>query len=444
MTNTSLKRLLILFVFSLTQCFATTYFVRPGGSGNGTSWANAWGNVSSIGWSSLSPGDTVCVAGGSYSGTLSTGKSGTSSSPITVKRAAASDSTCGSGTSGWSASYDSHIAMSGTIGLANDYVTIDGATLNGITITLTNPNPGGSDGSGIWVGGPTSGVVLRNIEVAGPCPSGQTCAQNADNRSVNLNYWTGSSYALQNNMTLQYMNLHGACTILWSAHSNNLVIEHSRFADTSDTTPGNPYCHPNVIATQDTSLVFRYNEVTTWEVEGIMSCPSGACTFSAAIYGNVWHDPFPGYHRILEPQYNSNGPWLFYNNTIVNDDFECASNGANGGSFAPGSQGRNNLFIGDGFNKCGLPDDDYDAASGSTGETHGQNSVPTNIFANYSAKNIAGYHLSSGTTSGANLGTPYNIDYDGNGRTTWDRGAFEYNGSASGPSAPTGLMATVQ
>jgi hypothetical protein len=416
---------------------AATKFVNhsAAGSGNGTSWANAWPNVSSIGWSSLAAGDVVCVAGGTYSGSITTAASGASGKPITIRRATAADTTCGSGTAGWNAAYDSQVVVSG-IRLASNYVTIDGAVANGISMNLSNTS--GSHTS-IGVNAPTTGVVLRYIEVAGPCGT-TACNQNGDARSIDLNNWNGSSYDLQANMTIQYSNLHGACTVLWTAHSTNLIIEHTRFADSADSTPGNPYCHPNIIAEQDaTSATFRYNEVTNWQVEGIMACPNGSCSSSWAIYGNVWHDPMGGsYPRVLESQSNSNGPYLVYNNTFVNVSFAVA-NTANGGSFAPGTSGRNNIY----WNSPSgvVPNSDYDLCNTSCDESNGQMYTETDLFAGYASKN---YQLARATDAGQTLAAPYNIDYNGNPRGqdgVWDRGAYEFNGVGNQPSPPTSLTA---
>jgi hypothetical protein len=417
--------------------WSATKFVNhsASGSNNGSSWANAWTNVSGIAWGGLAAGDVVCVAGGSYSGSIVTGANGSSGSPITIRRATAADPTCGSGTIGWNSSFDSQVVIA-AITLGNNYVTIDGAVTSGFLINLAN---GSGDPSAISVSGPTNDVVLRYIEVAGPCGS-NACNQNGDSRSINLNNWNGSSYDLQNNMTIQYDNLHGSCTILWSAHSTNLIIEHTRFADSADSTPGNPNCHPNVIAEQDsTNVTFRYNEITNWQVEGIMACPNGGCSSTWNIYGNIWHDPMSGsYPRVLEAQGNSNGPYLVYDNTFVNMPYICAST-ANSGSFASGTQGRNNMFYGNSFANCGLPSEDYDYSDRAlSGEAHGQGSSP-NIFVNLSGKN---FHLTQHTNAGLNLGSPFNIDYDGNTRANWDRGAYEYVGGQNKPQPPTNLTAT--
>jgi hypothetical protein len=419
---------------------AATYFVRSGAAGNGTSWANAWGNLSSISWSSLNAGDTVCVAGGSYSGSISTGKSGANGNPITIKRALASDPTCGSGTSGWNAAYDAQVVTTGTISIAHNYVTIDGAVWNGISLTVPNPT---SYYQAISADAATSNVTLRYIEANGPNAPGTTSpvAQHADHRSLDITYWTGSDWGAQTNWTLQYVNLHGACNNFVIYGAVNMVIEHSRFADsgTSDSTN----CHPNVgNLGSNTSVTFRYNEIVNWQVEGLMFLSGGTGT-GWYIYGNVWHDPMPGsYPRFIEAQESSQTAYV-YNNTFANLYYLCAST-SNGGTWSGSTMARNNLYYGNNFATCGISGEDYAASNATTGETHGQNGITSALFVNASAKTVAGYHLASATTAGQNLGSPYNIDYDGNSRSTWDRGAIEFDSSAASPQPPTSLNALVQ
>jgi hypothetical protein len=43
------------------------------------------------------------------------------------------------------------------------------------------------------------------------------------------------------------------------------------------------------------------------------------------------------------------------------------------------------------------------------------------------------FHLVANTTAGVNLGSPYNIDPDGNIRTTWSLGAYEYGSISTNP-----------
>jgi hypothetical protein len=82
---------------------ATNYHVRKGagGSNNGSDWENAWDDIDDI--SSLSAGDTVYIAAGTYTGSLTCTPDGSSGSPITIIRATVSAH--GSST-GWSDGYD--------------------------------------------------------------------------------------------------------------------------------------------------------------------------------------------------------------------------------------------------------------------------------------------------------------------------------------------------
>src|SRR6202162_1042080 len=70
----------------------TTYYVsKNGNNANGQSWATAWNELANINWSVIQPGDTILLDGGSqsmaYSTTLTVGKSGTRTAPITIERA---------------------------------------------------------------------------------------------------------------------------------------------------------------------------------------------------------------------------------------------------------------------------------------------------------------------------------------------------------------------
>src|ERR1700730_9676998 len=72
---------------------AAIHFVRSGATGanNGSDWNNAWNGWSSINWSLVSPGATIYVAAGTYSGTLAIGKSGVSGNVITIQRVRSTD-----------------------------------------------------------------------------------------------------------------------------------------------------------------------------------------------------------------------------------------------------------------------------------------------------------------------------------------------------------------
>jgi hypothetical protein len=73
--------------FLTLSCFATTFYVDKAATGlnNGTSWANAWNNTTSIGWMSVKPGDVISIAGGSYS-SFSIATNGANNNYITIAR----------------------------------------------------------------------------------------------------------------------------------------------------------------------------------------------------------------------------------------------------------------------------------------------------------------------------------------------------------------------
>ena len=430
----------------LQPAWAGTFFLRPGAAGNGTSWANAWGDFGSVNWPAVSPGSTVCIAGGIYNQTLAPAASGVSGAPITVKRALAVDTTCGSSTTGWSPAYDAQVVMNGQIQIGVNYFTVDGMVANGIQLVM-NSSVNGYQGVK-WTAS-TNYVTLRNLEIAGP--NGTTAGpQNGDQTSIYLGAWSGSVWYPQTNTTIQYVNSHGPSQNMVIENASSLLIEHCRFADAAAT--NGP--HANVIQTaQSTNVTFRYNEVVNWQVEGIMFLNPSLNVANAAsnwyIYGNIWHDGMavatPAYPRVLTVQDTTQGPFYVYNNTFVNLWIPVLTEG---GSWAPGTVGRNNIYWNLVGIYCGLPDNDYDLVDTNTlsngacpTESHLQTvSYGSSPFVSTSGQN---YHLSSGTTAGLVLPAPYNIDYDGHIRGadgTWDRGAYEFDAR---PNPPTGLSTVV-
>jgi hypothetical protein len=124
---------------------------------------------------------------------------------------------------------------------------------------------------------------------------------------------------------------------------------------------------------------------------------------------------------------------IYDGNTFDNMSFGITD----GGAVRSGVVARNNIF----FN-VGTP---IDSVSGA-GFVHDHNACNTagsgcNVVGSLNFVNAAGrdYHLSAGSVAidtGANLGAPYNTDYDGNARGfsgAWDIGAYEYTGGAPPP-----------
>lgn len=151
--------LVLLAVMPFATAHAATWYVDNAatGSGNGTSWTNAWKSFSAIAWTSIKPGDTLYISGGSTSKTykekLSIGVNGTDSSPIYIKP-------------GQTSPHNGVVTITNTgsnagIYIANrSHIVVDG-NVNGkqnIRVTkCTTP--------GVVVYGSAHGIVLTYLEV---------------------------------------------------------------------------------------------------------------------------------------------------------------------------------------------------------------------------------------------------------------------------------------
>lgn len=418
----------LIMVFCLaSDVSAANWYVRSGASGDGTSWSNAWGNVTSISWSGLSAGDTVWIAGGSY-GNLVPAKSGNADSDagrIFIKRATVSAH--GSDT-GWNAAYDAQVVLNAlywnTLNVGS-YITIDGQVASGIRI----PH-GSGEVAAISFDRGVSYVTLKYIETDGP---GDTIGYHhtGDDRGIDITAWNGSSYDPVNYLNVQYCKIHGACTQIWNMNASNGIWEYNEIYNSTDST-GTP-CHPNIFVTASSSNVtFRYNKIYTYDAEGIMILNGGHG--SMYVYGNIWYNG-QTYARVIETQDGTNGPVYFYNNTMA--DLWATQNSANGGIWHSSSVARNNIYWNS--SQGSFPSHGYDFCSGSCSGT-GSISSGSNPFVNYSGDDytiVATISSSYPRNKGTALGAPYNYDLLGALRGddgSWDIGAYEYDSGT--PSRP--------
>lgn len=118
-----MKRILFYAVALLVSgqsLWAVNYYVSKNGSnGTGSSWATAWNECDQIAWTGIQPGDTVFIDGGTdslvYNSSLASGKDGTPSARIYLKRSLAS------GHNGKVV-----ISLNNGIKVDNKYVVVDG------------------------------------------------------------------------------------------------------------------------------------------------------------------------------------------------------------------------------------------------------------------------------------------------------------------------------
>ncbi|MBV8278647.1 MAG: hypothetical protein JO170_25770 [Verrucomicrobia bacterium] len=128
---------------------AANWYVRPNSSGNntGSDWNDAW-SFSSINWSSVAAGDTVWLAGGTYSSQLVINANGTPGNPVHIYRVRSTD-TAPVASAGWNPSFDSQVVINCQtfpqlwIKGPNNDITIDGRIMSGIL--LQGPTAGGDN-----------------------------------------------------------------------------------------------------------------------------------------------------------------------------------------------------------------------------------------------------------------------------------------------------------
>jgi hypothetical protein len=394
-----------------------TLFVAAAGDGSdGSSWAKAWNDVTDIDWSAVSPGSTVCIAGGSY-GDLSIHASGTATARVCIKRATAADADCGSKTPGYEGAFDSQVVLTGiscnTHG-EGDYVTVDGrASYQGIKVD--DSSAGESYAIDLNAGG-ASYLRLYNLDVAGVATLNTDFS--GDGRCLSANY-DGTAHGL----AIGYSQFHGKPTLFLTGGQHEMLFEHNKLYDN---VVGNPASwHPNlwVSLENEVNVTWRYNEVWNWEVEGIMMCPNGpGCTPDDQwfIYGNVFRDATPNStSRVLEAQYETQGSVFLYNNTFANLEMILGTHG-NGGNFSGGTAANNIVWKSNGgFDGWGIS------------ESH--NLTPSgDPFVDSAGGD---YHLApgsapvdAGVTIPAASGQTFDLDKDGSTRGAdghWDVGAYE-------------------
>jgi hypothetical protein len=428
----------------------------------GTAWTNAWGEMDQINWSCVQPGDTVWLAGGTYTNGFVAGASGTASKPIYVARVLSTD-TVATSAAGWSAAFDSQVLVTNTTAnnkasgcnagdvlcfnrtTLGNYTYWDGRVDSGIVLQTSNiaglsPTNNTAIGQsavdiGTASGAPGTGknhdITIDNVELAGPGGSTEYVHKSYDAAIQVLNV-TG-------NVVFTRCRIHGGNENVNISGSSGVIFDQCKFYD--NVAGSGSAGHGNMVQyAGNDNVTFRYNEWWNWSVEGIMVwTPSG----SLYVYGNVFHDAdnTSGYPSVIQANNTTAGPLYFYNNTIANVSGFCVFRPATSGGWTAASQARNNLYWNSDVCVQVAPASDYDAyyndLAASNQSTLGISetttvaqaeahscTVPATPFVGVSTGD---FHLTANTPGGEDVGPPYDVDKDGNVRTTWTRGAYEYH-----------------
>ena len=323
MLNLALLILFLLVEFS----DAANKYVKPGGTGDGSSWSSA-GSPGVI--NSSAAGDVIYLGGGSYGNGIAV-----QASSVTIKRATAANH--GSDT-GWSASLDKQATFDSGWLVSGSNVTIDGNCWKppGLPTVFGFRIKHASAAKGIDAGGSPGGLKCIDLDIPGPginsskaeadgihFPSNSTISGCAVYDTDALLFsWKGNTGS-----TIEYCYLYNA--------SSNIVIS------------GNPQDpHPDVVYSGGmfTNGTMRWCVVANVTSEGVFfdqELPGDNMVF----YGNIMFqgDCQTGNTPIQFQNGAKFGKVLCYNNTFV--DFNKSNIIGPGTTLGAGSKVSNNLFI---------------------------------------------------------------------------------------------------
>lgn len=428
---------ILILVLGLLTCaisgLAANRFVRTSsaGSANGSDWNNAWSmaNLNSN-QGSIAAGDTVWLAGGTYTTRMLFTASGTAGSRITINRATAGDVACTSA-AGWSSSFDSVvISDTSTEGMTVDasYVTISGRTNYGIK--CIGRNLVGRYRT-FMVGG--SNVQVDSVETSGPGDVAYVAY-------VEGFGCYGSGHTISN------VYIHGFNENITTAASSVLWVK-CRIEDNYQGS-GNPdIAHANLVEYMGSGHTFLNCIFKNWEVVGFeMWNGSGSLTVAGSLVLDAAQD-------LLWPSgtYTPNtGPIYFYNNTVVNAG--AVMGRENTVVLNTASRARNNIYWNTPWygawrstpgvaNSGVILDRNYEFAAsiGSASYPSGGNCILTgsNPFVNLAGGDyriIATVSANLPRNKGMALDSAYATDLYGVTRGadgTWDIGAYEYGSSVA-------------
>lgn len=425
----SIKIVIALLLLSL-NAEAATLCVGPSATGSGS--GADWNNIKV--WSStFVRGNTYYVRSGDYTAfadhVFSTAVSSTTL--ITIKKATVADH--GTDT-GWDNSYATGQALFGRMEFTTGYWTIDGASRTSLTaghgIRITQGN--GADV--INVEGPN--VTVLYVEGVGGGNNGDGSWPNNDGISFRT---TGNGDNFR--IAYSYLRDFGRCVIFCNQNVDDVIIEHC-YTGRYESTAGEHSEWASIWGGAG-NWTIRYNTISYVEgTGGIIYDNVGHNTDPIYIYGNVFDESLDG------PWEASNGViggWdsagaELYNARVFNNTFIGVTVPIFAERDRAGSNGAtNNLFYN--CSDLGFPDFNHNynhfiSSGGTFSESQGT-SGSGDPFTSLATRD---YTLTENTTAGLELSSPYNSDPAGSTRTTWTRGAYEFqSGGEPEPDPPSGL-----
>lgn len=461
-----MKRVLfaIILLFAL-PCLAlgANYTVSPTGSGskNGSNWENC------MDWSTMSfvRGNTYYLVDGTYAGKLlDTATSG--STYITIRKATTANYTDVTDTTGWVSTmgdgqvvFSTEVSYSTIMRFKSDYWIIDGVSGGGYGSWTS--------GHGIKFDSPTAdGLVAIELSMSAGGPSDRvdvnyvTLSHIEMDGSPNGDYGNAAINATASGASFSYITIDHCYIHDWSAQPiyfiniDNLTFNQNYLLannESEDTFHGQSFQLQN-----STNMVFANNLVGNVAGTSYIGFYEGGTSNTHDgndIYGNVffresgWTGATGG-NGIIGTIANPICKNLrIYNNSFINLEAVYPINIATTSNH-DNVLVKNNLFYlitnFDGFGGVASLDYnwfEYGVTPSAPTDSHIQNGTNGfNPVPNWASISFA---LVSNTDAGVNLGSPYNIDAAVITRTTWSRGAYEYD-SGGGGSTQTTSGITIQ
>jgi hypothetical protein len=461
--NTTLKKrwicgvAVVLLSTAGQSAIAANWYVDSavGTSGNGQSWAGAFKTFSAISWSSINPGDTLYISGGSTSKTYSTpltiGKSGTSSNRITVRV-------------GQDAGHTGTVIFDGaSVNVNQSYITIDGS-VNGVSkLHIKNITDSSKDNGWAFNAGGSNGLILKYVTVTN-CNNGvnltygnnyeisnssMTTRGDAVIRGImsNLNGWDVNK--IHDNFLESLFNGGGPDTIQ-VGHSTSIYNNKIKVTKDSSALSGQ---HTDNLQLAGFNIKVYGNEFINIGDSNIdYDAWASGKVENVHIYNNLFHlvqdiDPYPDFIRIYSTgaAINSFNNVKILNNSFIDDRTSRAGTGqligygfGNGSGAGSGNETRNNLVRG---TPSGMSIN-MDRGGSSFSMAYSNNIYPYSVSRDPSAKVgvpalDANFIPTSSDTLARDKGMAmsfFSTDKRGTARpqgSAWDIGAFEYSGNSS-------------
>ena len=447
---------LLILALSIAVVRGEHLYVSASGAGdaNGSDWSNAFAGFGDVSWGTgagqLGAGDTLWIAGGTYTTQLELKASGTAENRLWIKRATTNDTECTSA-AGWTLAMDGQVLITANNGIMissstappngpGRFVTVDGRSKDGIRIDVADV----SGGKGVLIEGYGEyNSVFRYIGSYGASTDPTEEYVDFDHRSLEVRNYDGGTGGSEptRGFLFEYMTLSGTPTALFVNQSRNIT---NQFCDIHTVTAitGNEDVHANLayIMAGSHNGVFRWNTVhDTGAGVGVFFTyfGGGEPTTNWAIYGNVFRDSNMEPERAITVREGADGtgPLYIYNNTFVNFytgiSVECTNLNPDAESYI-----YNNLFVAMGAGGAiALPGGEDSVSADYNLITNSYalflDAGETNVLESpYEWQWVRDLRLVEGCAAigaGTNLGSAFGTDIRGLTRgDTWDIGAYEF------------------